>query len=52
MDICANRQLHYFGGRGYDYLLKNFLPLLEEQGVTKQQIETIMVENPRCALAF
>ncbi len=52
MDICANRQLHYFGGRGYDYVLRNFLPLLEKHGVTKQEIETIMVDNPRRALAF
>ena len=52
MDICTNSQLHYFGGPGYDYLLMKFLPLLEETGVSGREIEIIMVENPRRALAF
>lgn len=52
MDICTNSQLHYFGGPGYGYLLTKFLPLLEETGVSRREIEVMMVENPCRALAF
>jgi phosphotriesterase-related protein len=52
MDICTNSQLHYFGGPGYGYLLTKFLPLLEETGISRREIEIMMVENPRRALAF
>lgn len=52
MDICANSLLHWYGGHGYDYLLERFLPMLCDEGLTESQVETIVVENPRRALAF
>lgn len=52
LDICLNSQLHWFGGVGYDYLLKVFVPMLKEAGVTECQIEIMLVENPRRALTF
>ncbi|MBI3977423.1 MAG: phosphotriesterase-related protein [Chloroflexi bacterium] len=51
-DVCFKRLLHWFGGGGYDRLLTGFLPLLMAEGVTKQEIHTMLVENPRRALAF
>ena len=52
MDICFKSRLHYYGGTGYDHLLKVFVPLLEAEGVTNPEINTMLVENPRRALAY
>jgi phosphotriesterase-related protein len=52
MDICANSQMHWGGGNGYDYLLREFVPLLHEEGLTESEVHTILVENPQRVLAF
>jgi phosphotriesterase-related protein len=52
MDICANSQMHARGGHGYDHLLRNFVPLLREEGVSEPDIQMILVDNPRRILAF
>jgi len=46
MDICTNSLLHWNGGHGYDYLLTTFLPLLQEEGLTEEEIRIILVDNP------
>ena len=52
MDICANSQLHWNGGHGYDYLIKEFVPLLYHEGLTEAEVRTLLIDNPRRALAF
>ena len=52
MDICANSQMHARSGHGYDHLLRTFVPLLREDGVSERDIEIILVDNPRRILAF
>lgn len=52
LDICHNSHFHYFGGRGYDYLIKKFLSIFRKKGGTEEMIHTMMVENPSKALAF
>ena len=52
MDICANSLLHWNGGHGFDYLLTTFVPLLREEGLTGDQIRTILVDNPIRVLDF
>jgi len=52
MDICRNSRLRWFGGHGFDYLLTKFVPMLLDAGLTQPEIRTILVENPRRALAF
>ncbi len=52
MDICANSHLHWYGGPGYDYLLRTFVPLLRQEGLSEHEIRTILVDNPRAVLAF
>ena len=52
MDICANSLLHWNGGHGFDYLLTTFVPLLREEGLTEEQIRTILVDNPIRVLDF
>jgi len=52
MDICRNSDLCYYGGRGYGYLLDTFVPLLRKEGLTDQQVETMLRDNPWRALSF
>jgi predicted metal-dependent phosphotriesterase family hydrolase len=52
MDTCTKSQLHWFGGQGYDCLLRSFVPLLARESLSQDEIRTILVDNPRRALAF
>ena len=45
-DVCHDSQLASYGGNGYTYLQKSFLPRLVESGVNATTIKTITVENP------
>jgi len=38
-------------GRPYTYLMTDFVPLLLERGVTDEQVEVMLVDNPRQLLA-
>ena len=41
-----------YGGTGYAYLLDKFMPYLQTQGVTEEQVNTIVVENPKRVLTL
>ena len=45
-DLCLKNLLHCYGGWGYDHLLTNILPMMEDEGITQEQIHTMLVENP------
>ena len=45
-DVCHDSQLTSYGGNGYTYLQKSFLPSLAAAGVDAATIKTITVENP------
>jgi predicted metal-dependent phosphotriesterase family hydrolase len=45
-DVCHDSQLASYGGNGYTYLQKSFLPSLVAAGVDAATIKTITVENP------
>jgi len=45
-DVCHDSQLTSYGGNGYAYLQKSFLPSLAAAGVNAATIKTITVENP------
>jgi phosphotriesterase-related protein len=44
--------LHASGGPGFDYLLRRFIPMLQERGVSDAAIHTMLVRNPARFLAF
>jgi phosphotriesterase-related protein len=44
--VCHDSQLASYGGNGYTYLQKSFLPSLAAAGVNSATIRTITVENP------
>ena len=51
-DVCHDSQLRRYGGNGYTYLARTFLPRLREAGVTDAEIETMTVANPRRLLSI
>lgn len=52
MDIATLPELHWYGGKGFDYLLLRFVPLLRELGATEEDIHALLVDNPKRALVF
>jgi phosphotriesterase-related protein len=46
-DVCHDSQLQRYGGNGYAYLARVFLPRLREAGVGDAEIETMTIANPR-----
>lgn len=45
-DLCLKNLLHSYGGWGYDHVLTNIVPMMEDEGVTDEQIKTMLVDNP------
>ena len=46
-DVCLKTLLHKYGGWGYDHLLTNVLPMMEDEGISTEQIETMLKDNPK-----
>ena len=51
-DIAFKHALVKYGGFGYAHILQNAVPKMRSKGVTEIQVEAILKENPRQALAF
>lgn len=52
-DNCNKHRLWHYGGPGYAHILENVVPyIMRGRGMTKQQIQTIMVNNPKRLLQF
>lgn len=45
-DVFLKTMLTRYGGHGYGYILKHFVPRLRRHGVTDPQIETLLTVNP------
>ena len=45
-DICLKSMLHTFGGWGYDHVITNIIPMMEDFGISSEDIDTIMIQNP------
>ena len=45
-DLCLKNLMHKYGGWGYDHVLTNIVPMMEDEGITHEQIHTLLVENP------
>ena len=46
-DVCHDSQLSRYGGNGYTYLARTFLPRLRDAGVSDTEIATMTIANPR-----
>ncbi len=51
-DVCHDAQLARYGGNGYTYLQRTFLPRLRAAGASDTEIETMTVANPRRLLTI
>lgn len=51
-DIGSKTKRQKYGGHGYSHILMNVVPRLLANGLSQDQIETIIVENPRRVLPF
>jgi predicted metal-dependent phosphotriesterase family hydrolase len=49
-DICLRSNFRATGGCGYTYVPTTFAGLLQEAGVSKEQINQFLIDNPRRAL--
>lgn len=49
-DVCLKMGLHRYGGWGYDHLLTNVIPMMEDAGLAPKQIHTILCDNPAAFL--
>jgi len=45
-DVCLKTCLHRYGGWGFDHMITNIVPMMEDVGITPEQIETLMCGNP------
>jgi len=46
-DVCLKTLLHRYGGWGYDHILTHIIPMMLDEGITPQQIDVILKDNPR-----
>ena len=49
-DICMKSHLHAYGGKGYDHVPANFLPLLRQLAISAEALHAMTVVNPARAL--
>lgn len=45
-DVCLKTLLRTYGGWGYDHVLVNIVPMMKEEGITEEMIDTMLVKNP------
>jgi phosphotriesterase-related protein len=50
-DVCTASQLSSNGGSGFGFVPGRFSDALREAGVSDDEIDVILVQNPRRALA-
>ncbi|XP_029971551.1 N-acetyltaurine hydrolase [Salarias fasciatus] len=51
-DIHTKNRLTKFGGHGYSHILNSIVPKMLNRGVSQQQVDKILVDNPKRWLTF
>lgn len=51
-DVYTKTQRKKYGGYGYGHILENIVPMLRSRGVKQDEIEQILIDNPRRILTF
>jgi phosphotriesterase-related protein len=46
-DVFIKMMLSHYGGFGYAYVLRHFVPRLRRHGVGEDSIQAMLVDNPR-----
>jgi len=50
-DVFIKMMLTRYGGNGYAYILRHFVPRLKRHGLSRKEIDQLLIENPRRVLA-
>ena len=51
-DVCFKTGLTRYGGKGYAHILESIVPRMRKRGFSQQNIDNILVENPKRILTF
>ena len=51
-DHWTKHMLRHYGGWGYDHILTSVVPLMRHKGMSDEQINTLLMENPKRVLPF
>ena len=51
-DICTKHRLKAFGGHGWDHILINIVPRMKKYGISTQDIENMIANNPQKILTI
>ncbi|XP_013380439.1 phosphotriesterase-related protein isoform X2 [Lingula anatina] len=51
-DVHTKHRLVRYGGHGFTHILSNVLPQMRRRGVTQEQIDKMLIDNPREWLTF
>jgi phosphotriesterase-related protein len=51
-DVCTKTDLKAYGGSGYSFVAEQFIPYLRSLGATREQIDQMVIANPRRLLTF
>jgi phosphotriesterase-related protein len=51
-DICYRTRLSAFGGHGYGHIFRNVVPMMRRRAFTDDELDAILVRNPRRLLTF
>ena len=46
-DVCLKSLLHSYGGWSYDHIFTNITVMMENEGISKEDIDTILMKNPK-----
>lgn len=45
-DVCLKSCLRTYGGYGYDHVLVNIVPMMEDAGISAEDINKLLIDNP------
>ena len=51
-DVDSKLRLRAYGGEGYQHILQNVVPVMRRKGLSEQQVNQILIENPRRSLTI
>lgn len=51
-DICTKDMRLTYGGHGYGHILRYFVPLMKQKGMSENEINKIIIDNPLRATTF
>ena len=51
-DICFKTAITKYGGHGFAHILENIVPRMKEKGVTQDNIDQMLIENPKKLLTI